>query len=268
MPDQTIVITGAAGRIGGYLRSRMHRPGRVLRLVDIADVGDTLAAGEESFVGDIGDRALLRAACAGADAVVHLGGLACEASWSEILRVNVDGSQSVFEAAVAGGVPRVVFASSNHAVGCWERPTDGSTLADDVEPRPDTFYGWSKATVEMLGRLFHERHGLTVVNLRIGTCAAQPDGRHSLTSWLSPDDVGRLVDASLDPSVTGFHTVWGVSANTRSWWSAEGGQRIGFRPQDDAELYATALEANGRLPLPDRVGGGFVDYPLGGPMPA
>lgn len=269
-PAQVILITGAAGRIGGYLRTRMRRPGRLLRLLDIAPVTRPVA-GEEAVLGSLTDRDVVRRAVAGADAVVHLAGIPTESPWSEALSVNVDGTQAVLEAAVAARVERVVLASSNHAAGFWARPADGSLLPDTVEPRPDTYYGWTKAAIESLSRLYHDRFGLTVVNLRIGACCDRPGGRLNEQMWLSPDDAARLVEASVDPAVTGFHTVWGMSANTGSWWSREGGRAIGFVPQDDSARFADAEDRSdgpsGDQPDgPTLVGGIFCTAPLGEPI--
>ena len=186
---QIIVITGGAGRIGGFLRAGLARPGRTLRLLDAVSPAD-LTDDEEAFVGSVADDDLVRRAVAGADAVVHLAGIPTEGPWADILDVNVTGSQTVLHAAAEAGVRTVVVASSNHAAGFWERPTDGSLLPDDVVPRPDSYYGWSKAAVESLGRLYHERYGLTVVNLRIGWCSRHPYDRRGAEIWLSPDDVG------------------------------------------------------------------------------
>ena len=261
---QIIVITGGAGRIGGFLRAGLARPGRTLRLLDAVSPAD-LTDDEEAFVGSVADDDLVRRAVAGADAVVHLAGIPTEGPWADILDVNVTGSQTVLHAAAEAGVRTVVVASSNHAAGFWERPTDGSLLPDDVVPRPDSYYGWSKAAVESLGRLYHERYGLTVVNLRIGWCSRHPYDRRGAEIWLSPDDVGRLVEAAITPTVTGFHTVWGVSANTRSWWSPAGGEAIGYRPQDDSEAYASEF-ADSEDVHPAALGGEFVSNPLGHPL--
>ena len=258
VPTQTIVITGGAGRIGGYLRSRMRRPDRLLRLVDNAPEADVVD-GEEAIEGRLTDRDLIYRSVEGANAVVHLGGIPAEAPWAEILAANVDGTQSVLQSAVDAGVPRVVIASSNHAAGSWDRPADGSALPDTIEARPDSFYGWSKAAIEALGRLYHDRFGLTVVNLRIGACCDRPTSTLNAQMWLSPDDVARLVEAAVDPTVTGFHTVWGMSANAGSWWSKEGGRPIGFVPQDDGGYFETDTEPDG----PVRVGGVFCTTPLG-----
>ena len=257
-------MTGGAGRIGGYLREGLRRPGRVIRLLDSSPAADP-GADEEVLVGSVTDRELVTRFVTGADAVVHLAGIPTEAPWADLLDVNVGGSQAVLHAAAEAGARTVVVASSNHAAGYWSRPADGSLLADDVPPRPDSFYGWSKAAVETLGRLYHDRYGLTVVNLRIGWCSRHPDTERGAEIWLSPGDVARLVEASIDPSVTGFHTVWGVSANSTSWWSPAGGAAIGYRPVDDSAAYASQLEP-ADPGLPTELGGEFVANPLGRPL--
>jgi nucleoside-diphosphate-sugar epimerase len=157
----------------------------------------------------------------------------------------------VFEAARRAGVPRVVFASSNHAAGF--HPTV-DPVGDDLPPRPDTFYGVGKVTGEALGSLYHDRYGLDVVCLRIGTCRGRPTDARALATWLSPDDCGRLVDAALTCRAPGFRVVWGVSANTRRRWALAGAHEIGYRPRDDAEAYAAEVA--------DRVAG--TDVYVGG----
>ena len=231
-PDRMTVLlmTGASGRIGRMLRERLGH--HTLRLTDLEPAPGVTAL-------DVTDAAAVGRACAGADAVVHLGGIAGEASFEEVLDANVRGTHHVLEAARRAGVPRVVLASSNHAAGLHEK--DGpDPLPDDVPARPDSNYGWSKAAIESLGRLYAERHGLHVPCLRIGHCAERPVTRRDLAVWLSPGDAARLVEAAL--TATGWRLVWGVSANTRRWWSPAGGAAIGYHPQDDAEAWASTVD--------------------------
>ncbi len=149
-----------------------------------------------------------------------------------------------------------MLASSNHVVGFAQYGL--GDLPDDMPPAPDTFYGFSKAATESLGALYNHRFGLHVVCLRIGTCADVPTYPRALWSWLSPDDCARLVDASL--AAEGYHLVWGVSANTRRWWSTEGGYRIGYTPGDDAERYAATL-GEPEISPNTTVGGHFCTAP-------
>lgn len=257
----TVLVTGAAGRIGRELRPRLARPGRVLRLLDEVDCGPTGPA-EEVLVGSVTDPALVARACAGADAVVHLAGIPGEAPWADLLHTNVHGTQVVLEAAVAAGVAQVVLASSNHATGMTPVPREGLVPAT-AAPRPDTFYGASKAAMEALGALYADRHGLDVSSLRIGTCSPVPQTVRELASWLSFDDCARLVEACLAaPGPPAHRILWGVSANTRGFASLAEGAAIGYHPRDDAEAHAD--RATG-APEP-LVGGEFTRAPLGEPM--
>ncbi|MEV1296057.1 NAD(P)-dependent oxidoreductase [Pseudonocardia sp. NPDC049635] len=261
----SLLLTGAAGNMGTLLRPRLARSGRTLRLLDTAPLAP--GPGEQVHTGSVTDPAVVAAAVDGADAVVHLAGISGEAGWDEIVEVNLAGTRTVLDAAVAAGVRTVVLASSNHAVGFRTR-ADGVPLPAGIEQAPDTYYGWSKAAVEGLGRLYHERYGLTVVSLRIGTCFERPHNARALATWLSPDDAARLVEAAVDPGTRGHHLVWGVSANTRRWWSLEEGAAIGYHPRDDAEVFAAGILAEGPEPDPaapeqHRVGGGFCELPLG-----
>jgi uronate dehydrogenase len=247
-------MTGASGRIGGMLRSRLG--GHDLRLTD-------LTPGDGVKRLDVTDVAAVERAARGADAILHLGGIPGEKPFDDLLAVNVRGTEQVLTAAHRAGVPRVILASSNHAAGLQSRDQAGPDgLPDDVPARPDTYYGWSKAAIESLGRLHHDRYGLHVVCLRIGKCAERPSTPRDLAVWLSPDDMARLVEASL--TATGWRLVWGVSANTRRWWSEAGGRAIGYRPVDDAERWAADVgEADPGDEAQRLVGGSWSGRALG-----
>ncbi len=188
MPPTTILITGAAGRIGTMLRSRLARDGRLLRLLDIAPLAEPAGPAEEPVTASVTDLAAVTAACAGADAVIHLGGIPTEDAWAPVLDVNINGTYTVFEAARRAGVPRVIFASSNHAVGF--APSASFPVADDARPVPDTYYGVSKATGEALAALYAHRYGLDAICVRILSCFDRPRDPRMLATWLSPDDAG------------------------------------------------------------------------------
>ena len=109
--------------------------------------------------------------------------------------------------------------------------------------RPDTFYGVGKAAAEALCSLYHDRHGIAVACLRIGSFRDRPTTRRHLATWLSPGDAVRLVDACLGAPDLGFASVYGISANRRAWWDLASGRALGYDPQDDAEQWAAAIEA-------------------------
>ncbi|MGK5532004.1 NAD-dependent epimerase/dehydratase family protein [Streptomyces sp. URMC 129] len=252
----TVLLTGAAGAIGTMLRERLPRHGYALRPLDVVPV-----AGEpDAVVCDLSDPAdddTLRAALRGADAVVHLAGIPLESAFETILRANVQGTYRLYEAARAEGVRRVVFASSNHAVGFtrWPGPDD-PPIAADTPHRPDTFYGLSKCFGEDLAQLYWDRHGLETVSVRIGACSPAPATVRELSIWLSPGDAARLVHAALSAERVGHTVVFGSSANTRAVWDLAPARALGYEPADDSEPFAAAL-APAPAPSP-HLGGPFT----------
>jgi hypothetical protein len=228
--------------IGTMLRSRLARPGRVLRLLDVAPLPSAAGPGEEAVTASVTDLAAVTAACAGADAVIHLGGIAAEDAWAPILDVNINGTYTVFEAARRAGVRRVVFASSNHAVGF--APAASFPVPDGAAPVPDTYYGVSKAAGEALAAMYAHRYGTEAVCVRILSCSDRPLNPRMLATWLSPGDAGRLFEACVTAPAPGFRVIYGVSANTRGGWvSLDGARSLGYQPLDDAEHYAREILA-------------------------
>ncbi|MDT4911228.1 MAG: uronate dehydrogenase [Pseudonocardiales bacterium] len=249
----TVLLTGAAGRIGRALMERLPAFGWELRPFDRDDVPG-------GIIGDVTSAADLDAAMSDVDAVVHLAGQPTEAPWPIIRNANVEGTFQVFEAARRAGVPRVVYASSNHAVGYTPLADDQPA---DLPPRPDTLYGVSKVFGEALGRYYVDRYAMRVACLRIGTFEDRPSHPRSLSTWLSPDDAARLVDASLrSPSLT-YALVWGISANTRRTWSLDAGRRLGYEPHDDAEDHLAEIPDAEPHPSDGYVGGGFTSEGFG-----
>jgi uronate dehydrogenase len=247
----TILITGASGQIGSMLRPRLARPGRTLRLLDVNPPAAPAGPGEELIVASVTDLDAMTHACTGADAVIHLAGIAGEAAWPRILETNIQGTYTAFEAARRARVPRVIFASSNHAVGFT--PRSAFPVPDYAFPAPDTYYGASKVTGEALGALYHHRYGLDAICLRILSCFERPQSVRMLFTWLSPDDAGRLFEACLTAERPGFRVVFGVSANTRGrdWVSLAEARALGYQPQDDAEAYAAEIIAAHGEPADD-----------------
>jgi uronate dehydrogenase len=238
-----ILITGAKGQIGTALRLGLRGSYPLIRLLDIAPLGPS-EDGEEVVHADIRDVAAIESAMEGIDCVVHLAGAAEEAAWEQVLPLNIEGCYNVFEAARRKRVRRVIFASSNHAVGFHRRER---FIDNSVVPRPDTRYGVSKVFGEAVGRLYADKYGLSVACLRIGTFRT-PDrpieSRHLLT-WISHRDMVQLVRRCIDHPDYHFVTVYGVSNNLRSRWDNTNVKFLGYRPQDDSEVFATDILATG-----------------------
>ena len=234
---ERVLITGAAGNIGGVLRAGLSGVYPALRLSDIKPLG-AARKGEELARADLRDLAEVEAAMAGVDAVVHLGGVPVEDAWAPIHEVNIIGCYHVFEAARRQGVKRVVFASSNHVIGYHRRP---ERIDDTAMFRPDSRYGLSKLFGEGLGRLYADKHGLACVCLRIGSFQPKPKDVRMLSTWISHRDTVHLVRRALEAEGVHFEIVYGVSANARNWWDNPGGTRIGYSPQDNAEDHAEEI---------------------------
>jgi hypothetical protein len=216
-------------------------------LVDPAPV-DTAPA-EEWVTASVTDLGAMTAACAGVDAVIHLAALSGEAAWERIAEVNIKGTYVAFEAARRAGVPRVIYASSNHAVGFT--PRSAFPVPDYAFPAPDTYYGVAKVTGEALAALYHHRYRMDAICLRILTCTEKPPSTRALSTWLSPDDAGRLFDACLTVANPGFRVTYGVSANTRGGWvSLAEARALGYEPHDDAEDFAAEIIAEYGEPDP------------------
>jgi uronate dehydrogenase len=258
-----VLLTGAAGTLGTWLRPHLARRPGGLRSTDIRNMGPALE-GEAIAPADLADVAAVDRIMAGAGAVVHFGAVSVEDSFERILRSNVVGTYNVFEAARAHGVQRIVYASSIHVVGFY--PTE-EYIDSDAPPRPDSYYAVSKAFGENLARLYVEKAGMEVACLRIGMALAEPAAPRNLWTWLSPADLRRLVDTYLDAPQLDFTIVYGISANERSWWS-NAKAAPPFRPLDNAESHAARLLPAGdtRDPMDPGVryhGGPFVALPLG-----
>jgi len=238
-----ILITGAAGKIGNALRQGLRGSYSIIRLADIASLGST-AADEELATTDIRDMAALEKAMVGIDCVVHLAGVPEEAAWDQVLPLNIEGCYNVFEAARRCGVKRVIFASSNHAVGFHRRER---FIDNTVDPRPDSRYGVSKVFGEALGRLYADKYGLSVACLRIGTFRTpdRPVDARQLLTWISHRDMVQLVRRCIDHPNYHFVTVYGVSNNLRSRWDNTNVKFLGYRPEDDSEIFAAEILALG-----------------------
>src|SRR5215467_10587223 len=167
---QTVLITGAAGGIGTRLRQLLKGVYPHLRLSDMTRPPDL--GRDETFVqADLARLAEVEAVVAGVEGIVHLGGFSVEGPWDTILQSNIIGCYNLFEAARRQGVRRVVFASSNHAVGFYPRTR---RIGTDHHVRPDSRYGVSKAFGEALGALYAFKHGLRVTCIRIGNFGDAP----------------------------------------------------------------------------------------------
>ena len=255
---QNILVTGAAGHIGSRLRKLLKCAYPRLRFSDIRTPHD-LAPGEEFLAADLADYAQVEKIVAGVDGIVHLGGYSIEGDWPTVLNANIVGCYNLFEAAYRANVKRVVFASSNHAVGFYPRD---KKIGVDVTLRPDSRYGVSKAFGEAIGAFYADKHGLRVTCLRIGNVGDAPVDKRRLSIWLKPEDLVQLIRIGLEHPGIRFEVFYGCSDNEAAWWDNSNARRFGYKPLGRAEDYRDqAMAAQATLP-PDPIG----DRYQGGPF--
>ncbi len=262
-----VLITGGAGLIGSVLAERLG--GRF----DLRSLDRRPAVGIPSTVADIADLDAILPAFDGVDAVVHLAAdPSPRAPWESVRAGNLTGTHNVFEAARRAGVPRVVFASSNHVMGAhyfedpWRQVIAGSArslpvgyplLTEEMPVRPDSLYGLSKAFGEHLGRLYHDRYGVSSIHLRIGWVMRRDDprehgyGAFGLSLWLSQRDCAQLVGRALDaPDAVGFAIVNATSDNHFKIFALDRARSLlGYEPDDGAPAHWADWNRTSELPI-------------------
>ena len=254
-----VLVTGANGAIGRVLMER---------LADRYDLRALTRTEVEfpSHIADVSDLVAILPAFEGIDAVVHMAGSsAVDSPWEAVLQSNLIGAYHIFEAARIAKVPAVVFASSNHAIGEYElegapdlyRLDDPRVYDHTVEVRPDSLYGVSKIYGEALGRFYHDRYGIRVYNLRIGSMLEDDDPRspaiarasswlklepaHAYAryraTWLSQRDCAELVACCIDAEDVDWAVVYGISDNPRQFWDiTHAFDLLGYTPEDSAPI--------------------------------
>jgi uronate dehydrogenase len=252
---KTILITGAGGGVGMHLRRELAGK-YALRLSDIRPLEP--GAGETFVEGDVANMDDMLRATEGVDAFVHLGGYSVEGPWEDILNANIVGCYNAFEAARRNGVKRILFATSNHAVGFYRRD---QVIDHRVYIKPDSRYGVSKVFGEALGSLYADKYGMEVLCMRIGNVGTVPIDKRRLSIWISPRDLAQLVTIGIEHPEIRFEIVYGVSNNRRSWYDNGNATRLGYRPVDDSESFAAevlAREQPGDPRAEQYQGGAFV----------
>lgn len=261
---KTILITGAAGDVGTHLRRELAGKYRIRA----SDLRPLKKVGKETFMrADIAKMADALRITKGVDAVVHLGGYSVEGPWAGILSANIIGCYNVFEAARRNGVKRVVFPTSNHAMGFYRRD---QIIDHRLYPKPDSRYGVSKVFGEALASLYADKYGMEMFCIRVGNVNPLPIDKRRLAIWISPRDIAQLVAIGIEHPEIRFEIVYGVSANTRSWYDNSNAIRLGYKPKDNSEAYAAELLAREKAgdPVAEMYQGGAFVVPEEIPNPA
>ncbi len=237
-----ILLTGAAGNLGQVLRPRLKAYCSTLRVSHRKEFGPA-HAGEEVVIASLENADEMMALLDGVDAVVHMGGVSTEQPWEPILAGNI-----------------IIFASSNHATGFYKQ---SETIPPTVKPKPDGFYGLSKAFGENVGQMYWNRWGIETLSVRIGSSFPEPVDRRMLATWLSYDDLERVVVAGFTAPIIEHTGIYGMSDNQTTWWDNTPAKHVGYRPLDSSDIFKDAAEAKQQTidvtdPVAIYQGGGFV----------
>lgn len=230
-----VLLTGAGGHLGKILRASLARCYGTLRVSDITEM-EPAGPGEEVLQCDLADAEAVLAAVKDCDAIIHLGGMSVENTFEVILNSNIRGTYNLYEAARKNGVGRVLFASSNHAIGFHTRET---RLDATAEFRPDSMYGVSKCFGEILARYYFDKYGIETVCVRIGSSFERPRDRRMMSTWLSFRDLTSLVKCVIGADRVGFTIVYGASDNEATWWDNSQSAFLGWHPQDSSAQFAS-----------------------------
>ena len=262
---KSILMTGSAGAVAAFLRKKL-RDKYALRLTDREEIND-LAENETSLPADLVDVAAVRRAVEGVDGIIHLGAFSVEGSWERIRDANILGTYNLYESAREAGVKRIVFASSNHAVGFYER---SATIDHTVYPKPDSRYGVSKVFGEALASLYADKYGVESLCVRIGHVAEKPIDHRRLAIWISPSDLAQLMEIGMEHPDIRFEIVYGVSdCAPHAWWDNRNAFRLGYRPNDRSDDYTEEVlrrypKESGDTRAIKYQGGSFVSTESGG----
>ena len=249
--EKQIIITGMSGNIGRILFSRLKGTWNLsgIDIVESAELPVTIV--------DISDYSNIGDAFNGAYAIIHLAANAyARADWEKIIGPNIIGTQNVFRAARESGVKKIIFASSNHVTGLYEKdepyrsivtgryenlnPTEIAQIDHTAPVRPDGYYGASKVFGEALGRYYSEKYGLQVFCIRLGSVSRNDrpyDIRQYATLFMHIDLI-KLVEKCLENETIGYAIFYGVSNNTWKYWDTSHIKDcLGWEPEENAEKF-------------------------------
>lgn len=236
--NDTILVTGASGALGRQIAHGLTEAGYTLRLTDINPFPDPLPPGASFIRADLADGTAIMQMAMGCKTILHFGGVSVERPFMEVLGPNITGLFHVYEAAKTASA-RVVFASSNHAIGFHPRT---EPLDADCALKPDGYYGLSKAYGELMGGMYFAKHGVESVHIRIGSSLPAPVDARMLSTYLSYADLLRLLVRCIEAPVTGNCVIWGASANARTYWRDDARADLDWVPQDTADIFTDALK--------------------------
>ena len=231
--NKKVLVTGASGHLGGMLFKAMLKIG-YSNLVGTDLKRKNIEKGEKFILANLINFKAILKMTKGVYAIVHFGAIPIEDTQPNILQNNIIGTYNLFEAARINKVKRIIFASSNHAIGFYRRTT---RLNEFSTQRPDSHYGLSKAFGEELSRFYADKFNIKSMCIRIGSCLREPEDRRHLSTWISYRDLTQLIDIGIKHKSIHHEIVYGASKNKKSWWNNSRAYKLGYKPKDSADRF-------------------------------
>lgn len=242
-----LLITGAAGNLGAVCRDGLGHLAETLRISDMTEITDK-RENEEIVTCNLADKSAVEKLVEGCDGIVHMGGKSTEGTWEEVNDGNIQGVFHLYEAARKANCNRIVFASSNHAIGFYPQT---QKIDANVPTRPDGLYGVSKVFGEAMASMYHDKFGIETASIRIGSSFPEPRNHRMLATWLSYADLIRLIERIFATPRLGCPIIYGASNNEMAWWDNGQTSYLGWHPQDSSDAYRAKIDAETDRPAPD-----------------
>jgi len=222
-----VVVTGGSGKGGAWVVRDLREHGHDVLNVDVRHDGSPFG---QCLVTDLTDLGQTLDALAGSDAVVHFAAIPAPQlrPEGETFRNNALSTYNVFAAAVAHGLRRVVWASSETVLGLpFDIPPAFAPIDESIEPRPESSYALSKLVGETMAAQFARRSGIGFVGLRISNIM-EPDDyaafpgwqddpqvrRWNLWGYVDARDVAQAARLGLEATIDGSHIAIVAAADT------------------------------------------------------
>jgi len=231
--NKKILVTGVSGHLGGMLFNSLSTIG-YKNLIGTDLKKKNIKKNQKFILGNLKNFITTIKMTKGVHAIVHFGAIPIEDTQQNILNNNIIGTYNLFEAARINKVKRIIFASSNHAIGFHRRTTRLNELSTK---RPDSHYGLSKAFGEELSRFYADKFNIKSMCIRIGSCLKSPEDRRHVSTWISYQDLTQLVDIGIKHKLIHHEIVYGASKNKKSWWNNSRAYKLGYKPKDSADQF-------------------------------
>ena len=233
-----ILLTGAAGALGEQLRKALSQNCNLLKISDKEKLLKKFE-NEEVNLADLSSAEAMIDLTKNIDCVVHMGGQSIEGTWSNVLNSNIIGMYNLYEGCRKNNVKRVIWASSVHTVGFYPR---SDVIDSKVLPRPDSNYGLSKVFGESLAQYYWDKYKIETVSVRIYSCLEEPKDHRHLSTWLSYDDLRRLIISSINSPNVQHSIIFGVSNNDSILIDNKYAKHIAYKPKDNGEEFRSLIE--------------------------